>query len=45
MQQLIDEAVSYVWIGTAIGYSASTSNVQAVFDGGGYFLPNYFRAV
>jgi peptide/nickel transport system substrate-binding protein len=45
MQQLVDEAVSYVWISTAIGYSASTSNIQAVFDGGGYFLPNYFRAV
>jgi peptide/nickel transport system substrate-binding protein len=45
MQQLIDEAVSYVWTSSAIGYAASTSKVQAAFDGGGYFLLNYFRAV
>jgi peptide/nickel transport system substrate-binding protein len=45
MQRLIDEAVSYVWISTAIAFSASTSNIEAVFDGAANPQLNYFRTV
>lgn len=44
MQQLIDEAVSYIWVSTGIGYAAGVAGVQPLFDEGGYPLLNYFTA-
>jgi ABC-type transport system substrate-binding protein len=32
MQQLVDEAVSYIWVSVAVNFSASKSNLVGVFD-------------
>jgi peptide/nickel transport system substrate-binding protein len=44
MQQMIDEAVSYIWISIGTGASASSARIRAVFGLGGFAMLNYFRA-
>ncbi|MGN6793237.1 MAG: ABC transporter substrate-binding protein [Streptosporangiaceae bacterium] len=45
MQRLIDQAASFVWISTGIGFAASKSSVMAVFDRNANPLLHYFQKV
>jgi peptide/nickel transport system substrate-binding protein len=45
MQRLIDQAASFVWISTGIGFAASKSSVMAVFDRNANPLLHYFYKV
>jgi peptide/nickel transport system substrate-binding protein len=42
MQRLIDDAVSLIWISSAVGYAASKSSVVGVFDRNSNPLLHYF---
>lgn len=42
MQRLIDDAVSLIWISSAVGYAAGKSSVTAVFDRNSNPLLHYF---
>jgi peptide/nickel transport system substrate-binding protein len=45
MQRLIDNAASFIWISTAIGFAASKSSIMAVFDRNANPLLHYFYKV
>jgi peptide/nickel transport system substrate-binding protein len=45
MQRLIDDAASFIWISTGIGFAASKSNIMAVFDRNSNPLLHYFHKV
>ena len=45
MQRLIDQDVSYVWVSTQVEFTASKSDIQAVFDNNGNPILHYFYRV
>lgn len=45
MQRLIDDAASFIWISTGIGFAASKSSIMAVFDKNANPLLHYFHKV
>jgi len=45
MQRLIDDAASFIWISTGIGFAASKSSIMAVFDKNSNPLLHYFYKV